>query len=115
MTSEYRGTADAMALDAALTTLDHLMGWVGVDGLVAALRLPGVLARVDQYAAEARDRLGTRVTDACALAEYAHDVHARVVPAQALPDPGRLDWSRAPAYLLRLVAVCALAGAADCC
>ncbi|GAA1817171.1 hypothetical protein GCM10009835_41420 [Planosporangium flavigriseum] len=104
-----------MAVDAARASLDDLMAWVGVDGLVAALRTPGLLAAIDQHAAAVRDVLGERVTDAPALAEYALDVHAAaIVEGHLLPDPGRLDWSDAPAYLMRLVAVCALADVADC-
>jgi hypothetical protein len=115
MTSEYGSTADLVAVEAARTSLDDLMGWVGVDGLVAALRSPGLMAAIDQHAAAVRDALGVRVTDAPALAEHARDAHmAALVEGHLLPDPGRLDWSDAPAYLLRLVAVCALAGAADC-
>ncbi len=115
MTSEYGATADAMTVGAARTSLDDLMGWVGVDGLVAALGSPGLLAAVDQHAATVRDTLGESVTDAPALARYARAVHAAAIRAGGLlPDPARLDWSRAPEYLLRLVAVCALAGAADC-
>jgi hypothetical protein len=115
MTSEYGRTADRVAVEAARVSLDELMGWVGVDGLVAALRSPGLMAAIDQHAAVVRDALGAGVTDAPALAEYARDVHvAALVEGHLLPDPGRMDWSGAPAYLLRLVAVCALAGAADC-
>jgi hypothetical protein len=115
MTSEYGMTADAVAVDAARTSLDHLMGWVGVDGLVAAIGSPGLLAAIDQHATVVRDVLGERMTDAPALAGYARDVHAAAVrEGHLVPDPARLDWSRAPAYLLRLVAVCAIAGAADC-
>jgi hypothetical protein len=115
MTSEQPLTADTTAIDAARTSLDHLMGWVGVDGLVAAIASPGLLAAVDQHAAVVRETLGSQVTEAPALAGYARDVHALAVRAgHRLPDPTRLDWSRAPSYLLRLVAVCVLAGAADC-
>jgi hypothetical protein len=115
MTSEQPMTADAVAVDAARTSLDHLMAWVGVDGLVAAIRSPGLLAEIDQHAAAVRETLGERVTDGPALAGYAREVHAVEVRAgRRLPDPARLDWSRAPGYLLRLVAVCALAGSADC-
>jgi hypothetical protein len=115
MTSEHGMTTDMVAADAARVSLDHLMGWVGVDGLVAALGSPGVLAVVDQHAAAVRDALGTRVGEPRALAEYAREVHvAALRDVHPLPDPARLDWSTAPAYLLRLVAVCALAGVADC-
>jgi hypothetical protein len=115
MTSEYGMTTDAVAVGAARSSLDDLMGWVGVDGLVAAIGSPGLLAAVDQHAALVRDALGDLVADARALAGYAREVHgAAVRDGHLLPDPARLDWSRAASYLLRLVAVCALAGAADC-
>jgi hypothetical protein len=115
MTSEYGRTANPMAVDAARASLDDLMGWVGVDGLVAAIRTPALLAALDQHTAAVRDDLGDRVTQAPALAEYAREVHvAAIIEGHLLPDPARLDWSRVPSYLLRLVAVCALAGAADC-
>ncbi|HEV7897603.1 MAG TPA: DUF6401 family natural product biosynthesis protein [Planosporangium sp.] len=115
MTSEYGRTVNPMATDAARTSLDDLMGWVGVDGLVAAIRTPALLAAVDQHAAAVRDELGDRVTDTLALAEYARNVHlAAIITGHRLPDPRRLDWSQAPSYLLRLVAVCSLAGVAGC-
>src|SRR4051794_17672960 len=42
MTSEFGKTADLVAVEAARSSLDDLMAWVGVDGLVAALRSPGL-------------------------------------------------------------------------
>jgi hypothetical protein len=115
MTSDHGRTTDRMTVEAARTSLDDLMAWVGVDGLVAAIRSPGLLAAIDQHTAVVRDELGERVTDAPALAEYARGIHATaLIDGRLLPDPSRLDWSDAPSYLLRLVAVCALAGAADC-
>lgn len=115
MTSDYGRTADRVTVEAARTSLDDLMAWVGVDGLVAAIRSPGLLAAIDQHGAAIRDELRERVTDAPALAEYAREVHVTaLIEGHLLPDPSRLDWSDAPSYLLRLVAVCALAGVADC-
>jgi hypothetical protein len=94
--------------DAARASLEHLMARVGVDGLVAAINSPGLLAAVDQHAAAVRDVVGD-VPDITALADYARVVHSAAVRrGQALPDIARLDWTRAPAYLLRLLAVCAL-------
>jgi Family of unknown function (DUF6401) len=113
MTSEYGTAADAMTVGAARASLDHLMAWVGVDGLVAAMRSPGLLARVDQHSAAVRDALGEAGLDAPTLAEYARVVHAAALRrGESMPDPARLDWLRAPAYLIRLVAVCSLAEAA---
>ncbi|MGC9666872.1 DUF6401 family natural product biosynthesis protein [Planosporangium sp. 12N6] len=115
MTSEHGMTADPTVVEVAHACLDALMGWVGVDGLVAAIRTPAVLAALDQHTAAVRDDLGDRVTHAPALAEYARQVHATaVIEGHRFPNPARLDWTYAPAHLLRLVAVCALAGAADC-
>ncbi|WP_240939954.1 DUF6401 family natural product biosynthesis protein [Planosporangium flavigriseum] len=116
MTSgEYGSTTSTMMVEeAARACLDALMGWVGVDGLVAAIRDPGLLATIDQHAAVVRDVLGEGVTEARALAEYARQVHAAAMAAgHRMPGPGRVDWANASAYLLRLVAVCALAGTAD--
>ncbi|NJC71606.1 hypothetical protein HC031_18045 [Planosporangium thailandense] len=115
MTSEFGRTANRMAVETARASLDDLMAWVGVDGLVAAIREPGLLAAIDQHSATVRDTLGEHVTDVTALAEYAREVHAAAfVDGHLLPDLDRLDWSNAPSYLLRLVAVCALAEAAGC-
>jgi hypothetical protein len=94
---------------AAQASLDHLMGWVGVDGLLAAMNQPGLMAVIDQHAAAVRDVLGD-VEDLAALADYARVVHAAAVRrGDEMPDPTRLDWDNAPSYLLRLVAVCAIA------
>ncbi|MGC9668984.1 DUF6401 family natural product biosynthesis protein [Planosporangium sp. 12N6] len=116
MTSgEYGNTTSTMVVEeVARACLDALMGWVGVDGLVAAIRDPGLMATIDQHAAAVRDALGDEVTSARALAEHARQVHATAMAAgHRMPGPGRVDWAHAPAYLLRLVAVCALAGTAD--
>ena len=47
----------AVPTDPATAVLDEMMARVGVDGLVAALADPGVLAVVDQHAAAVRDAL----------------------------------------------------------
>lgn len=94
---------------AAQASLDHLMGWVGVDGLVAAMSQPGLMAMVDQHAAAVRDALG-EAHDLAALADYARVVHAAAVRrGDEMPDPADVDWDAAPSYLLRLLAVCAIA------
>jgi hypothetical protein len=94
---------------AAQASLDHLMGWVGVDGLVAAMSEPGLMALIDQHAAAIHEKLGIEV-DLAALADYARVVHAAAVRrGEPLPDPATVDWTLAPPYLLRLVAVCAIA------
>jgi hypothetical protein len=99
----------------AHAVLDQLMARVGVDGLVAAMRLPGLLAVVDQHAAAAREtiRASGRDVDVVSLAGYARSVlallnrHGRSLPE----DPAAIDWHTADATLLRLVAVCQLAEA----
>jgi hypothetical protein len=118
MSSAFDATADATTVRPARLALDDLMASVGVDGLVAALRSPGLLAAVDQHAAAVREALIARGggIDAAGLAAYARSVHAaayrmgRPVPAQA----DDVDWSRAGWHLLRLVAVCAVADEAGC-
>jgi hypothetical protein len=101
----------------AHAVLDELMARVGVDGLVAALRAPGLLAAIDQHAAAVRNtvRAAGRPVDAVSLAEYARSVLAVAHRCgRTLPDPDAVDWPRADWLLLRLVAVCALADAQGC-
>ena len=100
----------------AHAVLDQLMASVGVDGLVAALRNPGLMAAVDQHAAAIREtlRAAGRDVDIVALAGYARSVLALLNRSgHALPAPDAIDWSRAGSHVLRLVATCALAEAAD--
>jgi len=118
MSSAFDATADATTVPTAQLALDDLMAWVGVDGLVAALRSPGLLAAVDQHAAAVREALIARGggVDAAGLAGYARSVTAaahrmgRTLPVQG----DDVDWSRAGWHLLRLVAVCAVADDAGC-
>jgi hypothetical protein len=101
----------------ATAVLDEMMARVGVDGLVAALADPGVLAVVDQHAAAVRDALtdAGRPVDEEGLAAYARSIAAvarRV--SRPLPEPGRgptdtAGWLAAEWHLLRMVAVCAIA------
>lgn len=93
------------------------MAWVGVDGLVAALQTPGLLALVDQHISSIRASLagaGTEV-DAVTLARYAKSVLA-VGCRHHCPPPevATIDWCAADWYLLRLVAICALADSEGC-
>ena len=96
--------------------LDDLMAWVGVDGLVAALRSPGLLAALDQHMAAVREALVARdgAVEADGLVGYARSVIAAAHRmGRPLPDPaghaGEVIWVRAGWHLLRLVAICALA------
>ena len=121
MSSTFDATTDATTRAAAGQALDDLMAWVGVDGLVAALRSPALLAAVDQHAAAVRDALVNRWggIHPTGLAGYARSVTAaahrsgRPLPSRAEPvdEP---DWSRAGWHLLRLVAVCAVADEHGC-
>lgn len=110
MTTEY--TADLTPAIAAYTDLDELMAAVGVDGLVAALRSPGLLAVVDQHAAAVRESItaADKSLDGVSLARYARSVLAVATRhGRELPDAATLDWSRAEWFVLRLVAVCSIA------
>ncbi len=119
VTSEPLSATDISAADlvSAQSALDQLMAQAGVDGLVAALQNPGMLALIDQHVAAIRESLAAagRGVDAVALARYARSVvavacrHGRQLPAAA-----DIDWREADWYLLRLVAVCALADAEGC-
>jgi hypothetical protein len=98
--------------------LDHLMARVGVDGLVAALRCPELMTLVTLHVAEVRacvalDAIGV---EPVGLADYAAVILAdglrtgRLLPT----DPGEVDWRQAEWYMLRLVAVCAVADESGC-
>jgi hypothetical protein len=98
--------------------LDELMARVGVDGLVAALRSPALMAVVDRHAAVVRDNVALDAigVEPVGLADYAAVVLADAQAAgHLLPvDPGEVDWQEAEWYLLRLVAVCAVAEESGC-
>ena len=97
--------------------LDQIMARVGVDGLVTALRSPGLLAVLDQHAAAVRESLAAagRFVDPPSLAGYARSVLAVAERhGRELPDGAELDWSKAEWFVLRLVAVCSLADEVDC-
>ncbi|HLL69618.1 MAG TPA: DUF6401 family natural product biosynthesis protein [Micromonosporaceae bacterium] len=113
MTTER--TAHLTSATAAHADLDQLMAAVGVDGLVAALRSPGLLAAVDQHATAVRESITAAgsVVDATSVSGYARSVLAVVARhGRELPDAATLetlDWSRAEWSLLRLVACCSIA------
>lgn len=107
----------ATDLVSAQSSLDHLMAKVGVDGIVAALRSPWLLAALDQHVAAIREGLSVagREVDAVSLARYARSVRTVAgADDHDLPDGNLVDWRTAEWYLLRLVAVCALADAEEC-
>ncbi len=105
---------------AARLVLAQLAQCLAETGFAATRACPGLLAAVDQHAAAVRDTLaeeaggGAAPIGAVALAAYAAGVcdtaarHGWQLPTGT----GTGDWS-APAWpLLRLLAVCALAGPA---
>ena len=104
-----RRDAIAWAAEVALT------GWaerLGRAGLAAARTLPGLLAAVDQHAAEVRDALADREgrvarTSLAAYADGVSDTAAQHGWDSAAPRSG--DWSRASWPVVRLLAVCLLA------
>ncbi|MCM4079546.1 DUF6401 family natural product biosynthesis protein [Paractinoplanes hotanensis] len=120
MTNEFLAFAPISALvpaSPATGLLDEMMARVGVDGIVAALADPGLLALVDQHAAAVRDTLESagRDGDADGLAGYARAIVAGARRmSRGLPDPGfaptaPADWKAADWHLLRLVAICMIA------
>ena len=103
-------------LDAAVrlsrSTVYRLLAQVGGPGVDTSGTLPGVLAAVDQHAAELRDVIGTGETPPglVALAAYSEGLlDAAAELGWTPPDGHRVDWSRADWLSIRLRAVCALA------
>ncbi len=99
------------AARAALADLDRR---VGIPGLAAVTRLPGLLAEVDQHAAALRDLLGDagHPPSPIGLAGYADGLRDMAGDlGWQVPGPEAVDWARAPWLLVRLVAVCQLATA----
>ena len=98
----------------AHAVLDQLMASVGIDGLVAALRNPGLMAAVDQHAAAVREtiRNSDRSVDLVSLAGYARSVLALLNRhGYSIPEAGAIDSNTANSHVLRLVAICSLAEA----
>jgi hypothetical protein len=111
--------ADSLIKDADTALLDEMMARVGVDGLIAAMTEPAVLAQIDQHAAAVRDALSEagRRADASGLAAYAKSIaFAARRAGRPLPSPGTAPvcgpgWMAADWHHMRLVAVCAIADA----
>jgi hypothetical protein len=117
MTSEFPVTAGLAAATAPEAVLEGIMARVGADALAAAMRTPGLMAAVDQHSAAVRESLAASdlPLTAVPLAGYGSSVAAAAVRmGWQLPDPAKMDWSRADWFQLRLTAVCALAIAYDC-
>jgi hypothetical protein len=87
-----------------------LMAEVGMPGFAVTRLSPGLLAELDQHAAEVRDSLGDGRTapSTVALAGYAEGLlHAAEEAGWELP--AVIDWPHADWRELRLLAICALA------
>lgn len=114
-------SATAATTCPARTLLDEMMARVGVDGLVAAHTDAGLLAQLDQHAAAVREALHSagREMNADGLAAYAKSIAAAAVRMnRPLPEPGHAPmtgtaWLTAEWHLMRLVAICLIAEAAD--
>jgi hypothetical protein len=113
MTNESTLAAPQATTDvAARFYLDQVMAMVGVDGLVEALKTPGLLAVIDQHSAAVRNSIeaGDQHVDVISLAGYArsvlavHQRHGRPVPS-----PESVDWASPDWTVLRLLAICAMA------
>jgi hypothetical protein len=106
-------SAPAARLRAASEHLRQLASRLGRAGLAAASSRPGLLAALDQHRAAVRDTLGDgwRVPTAAALAGYAAGVRDWATEHRwVVPTVDEIDWANASWPVLRLVAVCDLAG-----
>lgn len=108
-----RGAVAPSTTTGARSTLASLMISVGSGGLTAAADSPGLLARVDQHAAAVRDSLDGDVwpLSPVVLAGYAEGVRDAAGEHGWQPPVGPVHWSGTDDWvLIRLLAVCALAG-----
>lgn len=113
VTSSPAGYTERLA--AARAALADLADRIGTPGLAAAADLPGLRAELDQHVAALRDLLGEpgRGPSPISLASYADGLRDMAGDlGWQLPGPDRVDWSRAPWLLVRLVAVCQIAALA---
>ncbi len=103
------------AVDSTRSTLVALTNAVGLDGLAAATRLPGLLAAIDQHAAAVRDSLhgDRRPLTAATLAGYAEGIRSVAQEHGWQPPVDPIDWPEADWVLVRLLAVCALTAGLD--
>ena len=107
--SEDRRTATITS--AAQEALEQWMRRIGDAGTVAMRALPGLLAAVDQHAAEVRDTLTDRRgrLHPMHLAAYADGVaDAATARGWSQEEIMSGDWSRASWPSLRLLAICVL-------
>jgi len=111
------GRRDSLADGVARAAEMALTRWaerLGRAGLAAARALPGLLAAIDQHAAEVRDALADRDgrvarTSLAAYADGVSDTAAQHGWDSSAPSGS--DWSRASWPVVRLLAVCQLADA----
>jgi hypothetical protein len=99
----------ARAAEVALTRWAERLGQAG---LAAARVVPGLLAAIDQHAAEVRDALADREgrvarTSLAAYADGVSDTAAQHGWDSSAPSGS--DWSRVSWPVVRLLAVCQLA------
>jgi len=116
MNGLFSGAAARAALRSAYACLAELHETVGHSGLAVADEHPSLMAAVDQHGAAIREtlRAAGRDVDVVSLAGYARSVLALLNRGgHTLPEPDAIDWARAGTHVLRLVATCALAEAAD--
>jgi len=111
MNGLFSGAAARAATRFAHTSLDELTASVGVTGLAATARVPGLLAIVDQHAAGIRDSISidARPLSAVILAAYAEGVRDAAFKHGWQPPAGPIDWELDDWVLYRLLAVCLLA------
>ncbi|GAA2498574.1 DUF6401 family natural product biosynthesis protein [Winogradskya humida] len=111
MNGLFSGAAARAALRSAHACLAELSSSVGVTGLEASARFPGLLATVDQHVAGIRDSLSTdvRPLTPVILAAYAEGVRDAAFKHGWRPPADEIDWTANDWVLNRLLAVCTLA------
>jgi hypothetical protein len=94
-------------LNASRELLRLLLDEVGIPGIAAMRRVPGLMAEVDQHTAEIRDALGNgrRAPGTVALAGYAEGLISAAEEA-GWEFPAAIDWVRADWRVVRLLAIC---------
>jgi hypothetical protein len=106
----YDGSAVPGRLGASREMLRLLLAEIGTPGFAAATQLPGLLAEVDQHAAEVRDSLGDGRTapSTVALAGYAEGL-INAAEEAGWDFPAAIEWVHADWRVVRLLAICELA------
>ncbi|MCW2642901.1 MAG: hypothetical protein JWP76_5207 [Dactylosporangium sp.] len=106
----YEGPAVPGRLSASRELLRLLIAEMGTPGFAATRQLPGLLAEVDQHAAEVRDSLGDGrlVPSTVALAGYAEGL-INAAEQAGWDFPATIDWVHADWRVVRLLSICVLA------